>query len=137
MRGSKEIWFSVLSYFYELMSAKGAKFDPKVSCPRVILVPMFARPVPELKFSLSGQPSLIPTAQILRKSLIPTAWKYSFMLFLMISAFGNSCADMEQLLGLNVIFGFLHQAFGLNVHFLLILRVRLINALTDQIYQGK
>ena len=43
------------------------------------------------------------------------------MHFLMISAFGNMCAYTEQLLGLNVIFGILQQAFGLNGHFLLIL----------------
>ena len=89
------------------MSAEGAKFDPKESRPRVILVPMFARPVPELKF----RPGDLYFQQHKYKENILSC------IFLMISAFGNMCAYTEQLLGLNVIFGILQQAFGLNGHF--------------------
>ena len=55
----------------------------------------------------------------------------SYDFWILAASFWTQCIFLVDFAG----FGILQQAFGLNVHFLLILRVRLINALTDQINQ--
>ena len=62
----------------------------------------------QLKFSLSDQSIFNSNSTNIKKILFHAFFD------------GNTRADSEQLLGLNVIFAFLQQAFGLDVHFLLI-----------------